>query len=159
MNFFYFDQTNQKCGPVSAQQLKELAARGIIGQHTPMETDTGHKGVAGQIPGLFPAPSPAPTQPVHVTSPSDDDDVEHVSHVSDYLIWSIITTICCCMPLGLIGVIYSVLGKSDLKAGNHDDAVKKSKIAFWCNLVGLILGLIIFVIYISIASLEEFGEM
>jgi len=53
MNFFYFDQTNQKQGPVSEQQLKELAAREIIGPHTPMETDDGHKGVAGQIPGLF----------------------------------------------------------------------------------------------------------
>ena len=53
MNFFYFDQTNQKRGPVSEQQLKELAAQGIIGPHTPMETDDGHKGIAGQIPGLF----------------------------------------------------------------------------------------------------------
>ena len=53
MNYFYFDQTNQKRGPVSESQLRELAAKGLIGTHTPMETDTGHKGVAGQIPGLF----------------------------------------------------------------------------------------------------------
>ena len=70
MNYFYFDQTNQKQGPVSEQQLKELAAQGIIGPHTPMETDTGHKGVAGQIPGLFPAASPPPPQPVSVPSPA-----------------------------------------------------------------------------------------
>jgi len=60
-NYFYFDQTDQRQGPVSEQQLKELAARGIIGTHTPMETDTGHKGVAGQIPGLFPAASQTQT--------------------------------------------------------------------------------------------------
>ena len=51
-NYFYFDQNNQKQGPVSTQQLQELAAQGVIGPHTPMETDTGHRGVAGQIPGL-----------------------------------------------------------------------------------------------------------
>ena len=72
-NFFYFDQTNQKRGPVTEQQLKELAMQGAIGPQTPMETDSGHKGVAGQIPGIFdvaplrqpqpkpvPAPQPAP---------------------------------------------------------------------------------------------------
>ena len=51
-NFFYFDQNNQKHGPVDDQQLKALAAQGVINPNTPMETDTGHKGTAGQIPGL-----------------------------------------------------------------------------------------------------------
>ena len=56
-NFFYFDQTNQKQGPVSEEQLKELATQGLINPNTPMETDTGHQGTAGQIPGIFP-PNP-----------------------------------------------------------------------------------------------------
>ena len=65
-NFFYFDQVNQKQGPVSAQQLKELATQGVIGPNTPMESDTGHKGLAGQIPGLFPTAASPPAQPVQV---------------------------------------------------------------------------------------------
>ena len=69
-NFFYFDQSNQKYGPVSDQQLKALAAQGVINPNTPMETDTGHKGLAGQIPGLFVAVSPSmpksPPAPVAV---------------------------------------------------------------------------------------------
>jgi len=55
MNYYYFDQNNQKHGPFSEQQLKDLAVRGLINRQTPMETDTGHRGVAGQIHGLFPA--------------------------------------------------------------------------------------------------------
>jgi len=62
-NFFYFDQFNQKQGPVDDQQLKELAAQGVIGPQTPLETDTGHKGTAGQIPGLFGAASEPFAQP------------------------------------------------------------------------------------------------
>jgi RNA polymerase subunit RPABC4/transcription elongation factor Spt4 len=58
-NYFYFDQINQKQGPVSEQQLKALAAQGVIGPNTPMETDGGHKGIAGQIPGLFAAAPPS----------------------------------------------------------------------------------------------------
>ena len=65
-NFFYFDQFNQKQGPVNDQQLKELAAQGAIGPQTPLETDTGHQGTAGQIPGLFPVVPPQP----HAAPPS-----------------------------------------------------------------------------------------
>ena len=50
--YFYFDQNNQKQGPISEQQIQTLAVQGVITPNTPLETDTGHKGVAGQIPGL-----------------------------------------------------------------------------------------------------------
>jgi len=65
-NFFYLDANGQKQGPVTPQQLKALAAQGSINPNTPLETEGGHKGVAGQIPGLqfgSTAPQPAATQP------------------------------------------------------------------------------------------------
>ena len=58
-NFFYYDASGQKYGPVNDQQLKALAAQGVINPNTPMMTDTGHKGTAGQIPDLFAAPPAA----------------------------------------------------------------------------------------------------
>jgi len=57
-NFFYFDTNGNKRGPYDHQQLKERVANGIIEPQTPMETDDGHKGLAGQLPGLFPATLP-----------------------------------------------------------------------------------------------------
>jgi hypothetical protein len=45
VNYFYFDQANQKRGPVSESQLHLLAAQGAIGPMTPLETDGGYKGV------------------------------------------------------------------------------------------------------------------
>ena len=58
-NYLYLDANGQKQGPVNDQQLQVLAARGIITPDTPLATDTGHKGKAGQIRGLFnTAPSP-----------------------------------------------------------------------------------------------------
>ena len=64
-NFYYHNASGQKIGPVNELQLKTLATQGVINSQTPLETDTGHKGQAGQIPGLFPAPAPAnPVQPV-----------------------------------------------------------------------------------------------
>ena len=51
-NYFYTDANGYKYGPVNEQQLRVLAAQGGILPTTPLETDTGYKGVAGQIPGL-----------------------------------------------------------------------------------------------------------
>ena len=58
-NYLYLDANGQKQGPVNDLQLQALVAQGIITPDTPLATDTGHKGKAGQIPGLFAtAPSP-----------------------------------------------------------------------------------------------------
>ena len=51
-NFFRYDASGQKRGPFNEQQLQALAAHGKILPTTPLETDTGYKGTAGQIPGL-----------------------------------------------------------------------------------------------------------
>ena len=51
-NFFLVQPNGHKQGPISEQRLKELAAQGIIEPNTLLETESGHKGTAGQIPGL-----------------------------------------------------------------------------------------------------------
>jgi len=58
-NYFYLDASGQKQGPINDQQLQTLAFSGIISPETPLETDAGHKGKAGQIRGLeFPESMP-----------------------------------------------------------------------------------------------------
>ena len=51
-NYYYFDASGQKFGLVNDQQLQSLATQGVITPNTPLETEGGHKGTAGQIPGL-----------------------------------------------------------------------------------------------------------
>ena len=53
MSYIYLDQNNQPRGPVDNEQLKALADQGIIGPATPLKSDSGYIGAAGQIPGLF----------------------------------------------------------------------------------------------------------
>jgi hypothetical protein len=60
-NFFYFGENGRKHGPFNEQQLQKMAAQGKILPTTPLETDDGYKGVAGQIPGLqFNTAAPSP---------------------------------------------------------------------------------------------------
>ena len=57
-NYFYTD-TNEERQQINEQELRELVEQRLITADTPLETDGGHKGLAGQIPGLFVvAPSP-----------------------------------------------------------------------------------------------------
>ena len=58
--YFYTGADGQK-QTVNEQQLQGLINQGIILPTTPLETDSGHSGLAGQIPGLnFNTASPSP---------------------------------------------------------------------------------------------------
>ena len=50
-NYLYTDESGQKY-TLTEQRLQTLIDRGVITPTTPLETDTGHHGLAGQIPGL-----------------------------------------------------------------------------------------------------------
>ena len=69
-NWFYHDAAGTKQGPINDAQLKALCQSGIITPQTDLETESGHKGKAAQVRGLFRAPEanpfaagPAPTAP------------------------------------------------------------------------------------------------
>ena len=66
-NFFYYDANGQKQGLINDEQLKALAAQGLITPTTPLETEGGHKGTAGQIRGLFAPAPPSTAQPAQAT--------------------------------------------------------------------------------------------
>ena len=79
-NYYYTDANGQKQGPVSEEQLRELASQRAIAPHTPMETEDGHKGLAGQIPGLFAATAP----PFNSMTPEAADDNPVSASVSHF---------------------------------------------------------------------------
>lgn len=79
--WFYYDASETKIGPLSDGQLKTLCQNGTIARTTILETDSGQKGRAEQVKGLFPSKStpqthapissPAPTSaPVPASKPT-----------------------------------------------------------------------------------------
>jgi hypothetical protein len=150
-HYFYPDASGNKQGPFSDQQLQELAAQGMITPYTPLETESGHKGIAGQIPGLdFASAAPFPfAQKWQGATPP---------YVPHYLVWSIITTLICA-PLGIPAIIFSVLSGSDFKAGYYDEALRKSKIAFWCNFICLVWIIIWFALWCLLVVFTISGAM
>ncbi|MDR2437988.1 MAG: DUF4870 domain-containing protein [Planctomycetaceae bacterium] len=51
-NWYYYDQTGQKCGPIDSQTLKTLVQHGIITNNTIVETETGKSDKAENVKGL-----------------------------------------------------------------------------------------------------------
>ncbi|MDR0521790.1 MAG: CD225/dispanin family protein, partial [Planctomycetaceae bacterium] len=107
-NWFYYDSFDFKQGPITQEDLQSLVAQGIITPQTKMETEDGKQGLAGQIKGLFPQPPAPPLQnyPPQYSPPAG------IKPPTDYLVWSVITTLCCCLPLGIVAIIMSVQAKS-----------------------------------------------
>ncbi|XP_070619759.1 proline-rich transmembrane protein 1-like [Erythrolamprus reginae] len=79
----------------------------------------------------------------------------------DYLAYSIFTMLCCCLPLGIAALVYSVQTQEANRTGNGDSARRNSKlarnlshIAFGVGLGSLIL-YIIFVIFLYNQSVSQ----
>ena len=107
-DFYYTDANGQKRGAFAPQQLKELAARGTITPNTLLETDTGHKGKAGQIKGLFPAAPPPVTQTVQ---PKASAPVASKNRRSHLLIGIAVAVVICVIGLATIGAFFSSSAK------------------------------------------------
>jgi len=70
--------------------------------------------------------------------------------VNNYLVWAILATIFCCLPLGIVAIVYSAQVNGRLEAGNYQKAVELSRKAKkWCW-VSFIAGVSWIVIYIVI---------
>jgi len=70
--------------------------------------------------------------------------------IPNYLIQSILVTLCCCLPLGIVAIIFAAQVNQKLAAGDVAGAREASvnarkfvMIAFWIGITLTILGLLI----------------
>ena len=73
------------------------------------------------------------------------------TRVPNYLIWAILSTICCCVPFGIPAIVYAAQVDGKQSAGDYAGAVESSdKARMWCwiafglglvaNVLGFALG-------------------
>lgn len=78
---------------------------------------------------------------------------------NSYLALSIISTILCCLPTGIVSIIYATKVNSSYEDGNYDDANKASKNAKTWGLVSIGVAVVGWLIYILIFGVALFGAM
>ena len=64
-----------------------------------------------------------------------------------YLVLSIISTVCCCLPFGIVGIVFSVKINSALNAGNYEEAAQNAKMAKIWTIVSFVVGLVVGILY------------
>jgi hypothetical protein len=75
-----------------------------------------------------------------------------VPRPKNWLVESILVTIFCCLPLGIVGIVFSSQVNSKYDAGDIQGALKSSKDAGTWTKVGFFIGLgiLVFVVGVSV---------
>jgi endonuclease IV len=75
------------------------------------------------------------------------------------LVWSIINTLICCMPLGVISLIFTILANS---ASSATEEKSKVKTALILNIIGsaaFVIFIILYIVFIVIMIASESGDI
>lgn len=65
----------------------------------------------------------------------------------NFLVWAILTTLCCCSPFGIVAIYYSGRVNAYHESGNYGKAVESSREAKKWVLVSAVLGVVIWIAY------------
>ena len=74
----------------------------------------------------------------------------------NYLVWAILSTIFCCIPIGIVSIINSTKVSSAYAAGDYEGAMKASKDAKKWAIWGAVAGgvfIVVYFIFIAIAAI------
>jgi hypothetical protein len=132
-------------GPVTTEQLRQWIAEGRVNHQTMVQAkgDTQWKPLAQYTEF---AGSPLGGTPPPVSPPSMAGQPQ--PRVSNYLVPAILSTICCCLPFGIVAIVFAAQVNAKLQAGDVQGAKQSSeKAKMWCWLA-LLCSLIFWAIWL-----------
>lgn len=157
--YYYLDQNNERQGPVA---VGDLLSYGVTKETMVWKNGMVNWQTAGTLPELAflftdqtapippAAPTPPPAQkPVKPQPPFKKPD--------NNLVWAILTTILCCLPFGVVAIIYSTKVDSAWSAGNYDEAQEAAKKAATFSWISAGCALFFGIAYIFIVVVAGIG--
>ncbi len=173
---YHVGRNGQQTGPFSVDQLKLMAGRGEL-DPTDLVWKDGMAGwePASTIPGVFsdaaPAPvtplsSPVVTPPVTPSTPLVQATVLPPSGATmppNYLVFAILTTLCCCLPMGIPAIIFASQVNSKMAVGDLAGATESSRKAkMWCWIAlgcGILTSIAVTVLYLFMGAALIGGQL
>jgi hypothetical protein len=93
-----------------------------------------------------PPPTSSYTPPSAPHSPGAFGSAPPATPIPNYLVQSILVTLCCCLPFGIVAIVFAAQVNSKLAAGDVAGAMESSRKAkMWCWVafgIGILLSLI-----------------
>lgn len=170
-SYYYLDAANQQQGPLDGNLLP---SKGVTAQTLVWANGMAEWTPAGQVaelqplfmaqPAPQPAPQPAyqqPAQPAYqqpqpaYQQPQPQPAYQQPAagapaKPDNYLVWAILSTICCCLVTGIISIVYSTKVDGLYAAGQYAEAQAAAKSAKNWALGGAIAAAVIWLLYIII---------
>lgn len=156
MNEYYIAKpgTQQPMGPMNVEQIRMGMQQGSITpdcvyctpempQWKPLNT----------LPGLTPAGVPMGVpQPMGGGMPYGQVPMQ--PQPNNYLVWSILVTVLCCVPFGIVAIIKSNEVNTFWAQGRVNEAKQAAEAAKkWCiyGVVGSVIGIILYILLIAVS--------
>ncbi len=77
--------------------------------------------------------------------------------VPDYMVWSILELLFCCLPFGIVGLIYSIQANSAKTSGRYQEALDNAEKAKKFLIYGIVGWAVCFFLYIGFIVLMIIG--
>lgn len=141
---YYYTDGKERYGPFTIEQLRE--------RNISAETLVWKEGMADWLP----ASQVSDLQPLMSTSdafsaPSTPPFTKPVSLApKNWLVESILVTILCCLPFGIVGIINATKVESLWNSGQRDAAMKASQDAYKWVKIGFFVGIGFYALYIML---------
>lgn len=136
-------------GPISLEQLKQWVLEGRLNKQSKVlpegATDWRTVGELPELDVIMPPP------------PSNFSAAAAGANIPNYLWQSIAVTLCCCLPFGVVAIVYAAQVKSKAGVGDIAGAQEASnKAKMWCWIgfgIGIVINLIAVVVqFIAIGA-------
>ena len=181
--YYYLNSANEQKGPIDPSQFNTSGVTATTLVWAQGMTDWKPAGQVEELKAFFrPAPSAAPQPPyppqaqpapAYQPQPQPAPTYSGTSYnrsetyqsqmgqpvkPNNYLVWSILCTLFCCLPLGVVAIIYSSKVDSAFNAGNYAEAQNNAANAKKWALIGAIGGFVITVAYIIVVVAAGVGS-
>ncbi|CAH1799059.1 unnamed protein product [Owenia fusiformis] len=135
-----YDQPGAQYGQPGVQQ-GPLNGQTVV-QQVPQYVHQKGQGYGQQVQAMDPPPAyPVTNQTVITTQPTQTVILQNSPPPPDHLVWSIVTTLFCCLCLGIPAIVMSIQSRNYAHDGDMGNARQKSNTARTLNAVGLAIGI------------------
>lgn len=176
--YYYIDNQGKQCGPVEKDRLAALGVTGDTYVWAEGMADWKHASEVSDISYLLPTPPAAPATPPNTPASGYGETQTYNSPVESatskpyqphyagdevppepqsYLWLGIMTTILCCLPLGIVSIVKAAKCKQRYARGMYEESYAYAHSAkiwgIWSAIIGFIL-IAAYVIFVIILAKE-----